>query len=90
MSVATRRIIEQVLALSADVRYVAVRINDAVDLQQRAELLNASASVSDRYEELILNATVLGLTRERGRIDCGGLEFVLVRYGTFGARRRKA
>jgi hypothetical protein len=40
MSVATRRIIEQVFALSADGRYVAVRINDAVDLQQRAELLN--------------------------------------------------
>jgi hypothetical protein len=46
-------------------------------------LLNASASVSDRYEELILNPAVLGLTRERGRIDCGGLEFVLVRYGNF-------
>ena len=83
ISVSTPKIIERVFALSADVRYVAVRINDALDLQQRAELSNASASESDRYEELLVNPTVLSLTRERGRIDCGGLEFVLVRYGNF-------
>ena len=79
----TPKIIERVFALSADVRYVAVRVNDALELQQRAELSNASASESDRYEELIVNPTLLTLTRERGRIDCGGLQFVLVRYGNF-------
>lgn len=79
----TQRIIERVFALSADVRYVSVRVDDAVDLRQRAELSNASTSESDRYEGLIVNPTLLTLTRERGRIDCGGLEFVLVRYGNF-------
>ena len=79
----TLEVIERVFGLSSDVRYVAVRIGDALDLQQRAELTNASASESDRYEELIVNPTLLGLTRERGRIDCGGLDFVLVRYGNF-------
>ena len=79
----TPKIIQRVFSLSADVRYVAVRIGDALDLQQRPELSNASASESDRYEELIVNPTLLGLTRERGRIDCGGLDFLLVRYGNF-------
>jgi len=77
------QIIQRIFALSADVRYVAVRIGDVLDLQQRADLSDASASESDRYEELLVNPTVLGLTSERGRIDCGGLEFVLVRYGKF-------
>ena len=77
------QIIQRIFALSADVRYVAVRIGDVLDLQQRADLSDASASESDRYEELLVNPTVLGLTHERGRIDCGELEFVLVRYGKF-------
>jgi hypothetical protein len=81
--VSTPTIIEQILTVSADVRYVAVRIGDALDLRQRTELTNASASESDRYEELLVNPTLLCLTRERGRIDCGGLEFLLVRYGNF-------
>ena len=79
----TPKVIERVFALSTDVRYVALRIGDALELRQRAELTNASGSESDRYEELIVNPTLLGLTRERGRIDCGGLDFVLVRYGNF-------
>jgi hypothetical protein len=81
--VSTPKVIERVFALSTDVRYVALRIGDALELRQRAELTNASGSESDRYEELIVNPTLLGLTRERGRIDCGGLDFVLVRYGNF-------
>jgi hypothetical protein len=79
------QIIQRIFALSADVRYVAVRIGDVLDLQQRADLSDGSASDSDRYEELLVNPTVLGLTSERGRIDCGGLEFVLIRYGKFFA-----
>jgi hypothetical protein len=81
--VSKKTIVERVFALSADIRYVSVRVDDALDLRQRAELSNASASESDRFEELIVNPTLLTLTRERGRIDCGGLEFVLVRYGNF-------
>jgi hypothetical protein len=81
--VPTPWIIDQTFALSPNVRYVAVRIGDTLELQQRAELTNASSSESDRYEELLVNPTVLGLTRERGRLDCGGLAFVLIRYGNF-------
>jgi hypothetical protein len=72
-----------VFALSPNVREVAVRIGDTLELQQRAELANASSSESDRYEELLVNPTVLGLTCERGRLDCGGLAFVLIRYESF-------
>ena len=42
-----------------------------------------SSSESDRYEELLVNPTLLKLAMQRGNIDCGGLEYLLVRYGSF-------
>jgi hypothetical protein len=32
---------------------------------------------------LLVNPTVLTLTRQRGDINCGGLAYVVVRYDTF-------
>ncbi|HEX6048536.1 MAG TPA: hypothetical protein VFZ21_04685 [Gemmatimonadaceae bacterium] len=34
---------------------------------------------ADRYEELIVNPTLITLTKQRGDIDCGGLEFLVIR-----------
>jgi hypothetical protein len=80
----TRRLVEELFALSEQVRYVAVRIGGGDGLlRERAGLANASASESDRYEERIVNPTLLALVGERGRIDCGGVDWVLVRYGHF-------
>jgi hypothetical protein len=73
----------QLFARSPDIRYVAVYLNGDLQLAQRPELQGASAADSDRYEELLVNPTVLLLTRQRGEIDCGGLEYVLIRYGNF-------
>ena len=45
--------------------------------------VGASSTESDRYEELLVNPTVLTLIERRGRIDCGGLAYVIIRYGNF-------
>ncbi len=74
---------DSLFTLSSDVRYVALRIGDSLDLRQRPGISEASSSESDRYEELLVNPTLLTLVGERGRIDCGGLEFILIRYGSF-------
>ena len=74
---------EALLAASADIRYVAVRRGHQVLLRERAQLHNASSSESDKYEELIVNPTLLTLVGRRGDIDCGGADFVLIRYGNF-------
>ena len=50
---------------------------------ERSDLSLASTPESDRYEEPLVNPTVLTLTRQRGEIDCGGLDYVVVRYGNF-------
>ena len=75
--------IERIFALTPDIRYVAVYRDGQLRSSQRPGLAQASASESDKYEELLVNPTLLTLTRQRGEIDCGGLEFVLIRYGSF-------
>ena len=68
---------------SGSIRYVALYRHGALHLAERAGLRDASATESDRYEELLVNPTLLTLARQRGDIDCGGLEFLLIRYGHF-------
>jgi hypothetical protein len=70
-------------ALSPGVRYVALARGQDVQLQERPGLDQASSSESDRYEELLVNPTLLTLARQRGEIDCGGLDYLVVAYGAF-------
>ena len=64
-------------------RYVAVYRRGDLRMRQRPGLVGASASETDRYEELLVNPTLLTLARQRGEIDCGGLTYLLIRYGNF-------
>ena len=76
-------IAQRLFAEIATVRYVAVATAGDVELHQRDGIDSASDSSSDEYEELLVNPTVLEITKRRGEIDCGGLHFVLIRYGNF-------
>jgi hypothetical protein len=77
------RLMDALFDLSLQVRYVAVYRHGELSLRPRPQLSLASAPESDRYEELLVNPTLLTLTRQRGDIDCGGLSYVVVRYGNF-------
>lgn len=74
---------QALFALSPLVRYVALLRGRDLELQERPGLTGASASETDRYEELLVNPAVLTLLRRRGEIDCGGLDHVWIRYGNF-------
>jgi hypothetical protein len=82
-NIRAEEIIAAVFALGPQVRYVAIASGQEVLTRQRTELAAASESVSDRFEELLVNPGLLTLTRQRGEIDCGGLRYVIVRYGNF-------
>ena len=69
--------------ISNDVRYVALYLDGQLTLRERPALANPSTSESDKYEELIVNPTLLTLVQQRGNIDCGGVKFVVIRYGNF-------
>ena len=75
--------IDRVFTVSSDIRYVALYRNGALESHQRPGLENASASESDKYEELIVNPTLLKCATQRGDIDCGGLRALVVAYGNF-------
>ena len=75
--------IDQIFAVSPAVRYVALYRGGALESRQRGDVSGASASESDRYEELFVNPALLTLVRQRGNLDCGGAFFVVVRYGNF-------
>ena len=83
MEIAVTDLVERIFALSPHVRYVAVSRDSELTLRQTANLQDASAPESDRYEELLVNPTLLTLVGQRGRIDCGGLDYVIIRYGHF-------
>ncbi|HBE66798.1 MAG TPA: hypothetical protein DDW52_01485 [Planctomycetaceae bacterium] len=68
---------------SPAIRYVAVRNGSSVELHQRDDLDSPSESESDKYEELFVNPAILSLATNRGELDCGGLNYVLIRYGNF-------
>lgn len=76
-------LIDTLFALSTDIRYVAVYEDGELSSAVRADLNEPSRFESDTYEELLVNPTVLVLARQRGDIDCGGMRYVVIRYGNF-------
>ena len=75
---------DEIFSISPQIRYVALVQGELEPtLRERPGLVGASSAESDRFEELLVNPTVLGLLERRGRIDCGGLAYVIIRYGNF-------
>lgn len=79
------RIIDACFAASPDVRYVAAYLDGEVALRSRSDVQLLGSNESDQYEEIIVNPTLLKLVTQRGNIDCGGVQHVVVRYGMFSA-----
>ena len=78
-----QKIIENIFSISKDIRYVAIYNKGELTTLSKEGTEGASSSDSDRYEELIVNPTVLTLVKQRGDIDCGGANYVLIKYGNF-------
>lgn len=76
-------LVAEIFAASTDVRYVALYRANALSMFQRPGVIGAGSNETDRYEELFVNPALLKLTTQRGNLDCGGLRYLLVRYGNF-------
>jgi hypothetical protein len=77
------KLINEAFEISGDIRYIAVYDNDGLFMKQRSDINNVSSNESDKYEELLVNPVLLKLASQRGNIDCGGLEYFIIRYGSF-------
>ncbi len=61
--------INEIFALSSDVRYVAIYRDGYLETKSKEGTIDASSSDSDRYEELLVNPTLITLATQRGNID---------------------
>ncbi|WP_436515014.1 hypothetical protein [Ekhidna sp. To15] len=75
--------VTKILSLSDDIRYVAIYKNGQLFTEQKEDSPDSSESETDKYEELLVNPTILKIAQQRGNIDCGGLDYVILRYGNF-------
>jgi hypothetical protein len=78
-----KKLKKTIFSLTKDIRYVAIYVNGNLISSERPCIKNTSSSDSDKYEELIVNPTLLKLVTQRGNIDCDGIEFVIIKYGSF-------
>ena len=78
-----KTVIDELFTLSKDIRYAAIYHNDQLHFEQRERVTKNSSHETDRFEELLVNPTLLKLARQRGDIDCGGLRHIIVGYGNF-------
>src|SRR6476620_10488263 len=76
-------ILRSFLSLSQGIRYAAIYADGKLYSASNEGLPDESSSESDKYEELIVNPTLLKLVTQRGNIDCGGADYVIIRYGNF-------
>ena len=79
----TNQIIDDLFNFLLEIRYVAIYQNAELTFKQRKQTSDSSSSDTDKYEELLVNPTLLTIARQRGNIDCGGLKFIIVGYGNF-------
>ncbi len=75
--------IETILKLSPHIRYAATNINEILLMKAKDDAENQSSEETDKYEELLVNPTILKLLEARGKMNCGGLDYVLIKYGSF-------
>ncbi len=72
---------EQLFSLSDHIRYAAVYYNDRLQSVSKPNRSRPDWWDSDKYEELIVNPTLITLLRQRGKMDCGGIQHIVIHYG---------
>ena len=60
--------VNAIFALSKDVRYVAIYRGGHLETKSKQDTIDASNSDSDRYEELLVNPTLITLATQRGSL----------------------
>ena len=77
------KMIDKIFSEFKDIRYAAFYIKGQLVHRQKQTIDLPSAMESDRYEELLVNPTLITIAKQRGNIDCGGLRYIMISYGNF-------
>jgi len=74
------KISPEVFELDPGIRYLAVNQDgEIVEMEQRLPTHNPVET--DRMEELLVNPTILEMTKRRGDLDLDGIRYIIIRYG---------
>ncbi len=76
-------IIDTLFEKFVEILYAALYSNQNLVFKQKKITLNSSSNETDKHEELLVNPTLLTLVTQRGNIDCGGLNYLIIGYGNF-------
>ncbi|MEQ9265138.1 MAG: hypothetical protein RLN81_07960 [Balneolaceae bacterium] len=79
----TENIINTLFDEFSEIRYVALYLDEELIFRQKKSTANSSSGDTDKFEELLVNPTLLTLATQRGNIDCGGLNYLIIGYGNF-------
>ena len=75
------KLLDAIIELSPTIRYVALHgAGGGEPLIREHPRATATATESERWDELIVNPVLIELASRRGEIDLGGLDHLLVRY----------
>ncbi len=77
----SERVSEEMFSLADHIRSVAVYYHGKVGSVSRPNPSGLRWWDSDKYEEIIVNPTLLTLLRQRGNMDRGGIQHVVIQYG---------
>lgn len=81
--ISKEKIIDQLFNEFKNIRYAAIYKNNELLFKQKQQVTNSSEATTDKFEELLVNPTLLTLAKQRGDIDCGGLNYIIVGYRNF-------
>jgi len=76
-------IIKTLFEKFSEIRYVALYLEGELVFKQKERTSDSSSGETDKFEELLVNPTLLKLASQRGNIDCGGLNYLIIGYGNF-------
>ena len=76
------KLLDAILELSPAIRYAALHVGGGEPLL-RERVGTSGAAESERWDELVVNPTLIELATRRGDVDCDGLDYLVVRYRRF-------
>jgi len=77
------KLLDAILELSPTIRYGALHLGGGEPLLRERQGSAGASAESERWDELVVNPVLVELASRRGEVDCGGLDYLLVRYRRF-------
>jgi len=77
------KLLDAILELSPTIRYAALHLGGGEPLLRERQGSAGASAESERWDELVVNPVLVELASRRGDVDCGGLDYLVVRYRRF-------